>query len=396
MKKMARWTWLLIIRDWKTRILAVGFFLFLGTFSLLYRQQNLVFPVIEMDYEYTDAQQIFRLIPDSHFEGEFGEEVQHTLGNNALLLGVNRYILGQQEGNEIIGMESIPDYITNGRQIAENNLFLHQAEEFESHDLLVDIYLPSLEEVEQQLRFFDAMVERDMDIEWNPYSSAEVLREQVELISGVLMFVFIALIAADHFTRDQTNNWSVTQGLPISWKRQWRLRSTYLWAIMWSSALLGIFVSYIVSLFFETTGNLSYPMGLYINGAIHYISLWQYILLLIGLSMLLSYILMLFATGLSWMIRNIYLTMLIVVMLFFLPHIWQFISPFTAWQPSMYLNPLAIVQGKSAADFELSGLEFWRMPLIVIGLWLSLEVAFSKVFQFIPTQTLGLKRRESK
>lgn len=93
MRRIAYWTWLNIFRDWKTRILAIGFFLFLGTFSLLYRQQNLVFPVIEMEYEYTDTQQIFRLIPDSHFEGELGQEVQHTLGNNSLLLGINRYIL---------------------------------------------------------------------------------------------------------------------------------------------------------------------------------------------------------------------------------------------------------------------------------------------------------------
>ena len=160
MKKIVKWNGLRILRDWKTRILLALFLVFFGSFSLLYRQQNVTFPAIEMSEEYEDERQIYRLIPQSHFDSELGREVQNALGSNSVALGVNRYILSQRSGNEIKGMSSLPDYIENGRTIVENNLFLYSAEEFESYDLLVDTYLPPLEEVLEQERFYDQLEDR--------------------------------------------------------------------------------------------------------------------------------------------------------------------------------------------------------------------------------------------
>src|SRR5690625_1319819 len=142
MKKIAKWNWLRIIRDWKTRILLALFLIFFGSFSLLYRQQNVTFPAIEMSEEYEDERQIYRLIPKDHFESELGQEVKKALGSNSVALGEKRDILSQRSGNEIQGMDVLPDYIEYGSEIVENKLFLHGAEDFESHELLVDTYLP--------------------------------------------------------------------------------------------------------------------------------------------------------------------------------------------------------------------------------------------------------------
>lgn len=223
MQKIAKWNWLRIMRDWKTRILLLLFLVFFGSFSLFYRQQNVTFPVLEMSEEYEDERQIYRLIPKSHFEGELGEEVQNRLGANSVALGVNRYILSRQSGNEIEGIEFLPDYIESGRTLVENNLYLHEARDFESYDLLVDEYLPSLEEVQEQERFYDSLEASDLDIEWNPFSAAQMTKTSIELLTGITLFLFIALLASDHFTKDQEQNWSVTQGWPISWKTQWQL-----------------------------------------------------------------------------------------------------------------------------------------------------------------------------
>lgn len=396
MNKLKHWAWLSITRDWKTRIVLLGFFLFLGSFSLLYRQREIVLPVQEIRHETEEVNQIFRLIPDSHWEGELAEEVQQRLGNNSFYLGLQRYIYDHQEGNNIPGMEEISDYLEYGQRIQENNLFLHDATEFESHDILVEEYLPPREDVEAELRFYQAMTDRDMLFERNPLASSQVLMAQAETIAGISLFIFVAILAADHFTRDQMKNWSVTQGLPIAWKAQWHLRTTILWGLFWLVGLLGVITSYVISLFFETTGELAYPVGLYFRGAMHYISLWQYVLLLIGISMLFSYVLLLLTTGLSWFIRNIYLTILLVVGIFFLPAIWNGIQPFSSWQPTLYMNPLQIIQGRSAQIYGLTGLEFWKIPIILFILWIILEVVFSNIFSLIPTKTLGLKRRESK
>lgn len=394
MRKIAKWNWLRIIRDWKTRILLVLFLVFFGSFSLLYRQQNVTFPVSELREEYQDERQIYRLIPKDHFEGELGQEVQKRLGSNSVALGINRYILGKRQGNVIEGIDFLPDYIESGRTLVDNNLFLYDATEFASYELLVEEYLPPYEEVLEQSRFFDALETSGLDIEWNPFSAAQITLTSVELLAGMILFLIIALFAADHFTKDQEGNWSATQGWPIPWKTQWRLRSGYLWGLLWVFVLAGIGMSYLLSLQTETSGSFMYPVSIYQKDGIHYIPMWQYLILTIILAMALSYVLLLLTTGLSWIFRNIYLTILVTVGVFFIPQVWNFLPTFSSWQPSLYLDLLGVLQGTTAMNTGLEGIVWWKAIIAYGVLILGLEFVFSKVFSYIPTGTAGLQRRE--
>ena len=394
MKKIAKWNGLRILRDWKTRILLALFLAFFGSFSLLYRQQNVTFPAIEMSEEYEDERQIYRLIPQSHFDNELGQEVQKALGSNSVALGVNRYILSQRSGNEIKGMTALPDFIENGRTIVENNLFLYSAEDFESYDLLVETYLPPLEEVLEQERFYDQLEASGLDIEWNPYSASQMTKGELELLSGLTLFLLIAILAADHFTKDQEEHWSATQGWPIPWKTQWRLRSGFLAGLFWLTTLIGTIISYLVSLGMESKGSFNYPTALFQKGAIHYVPLWQYLLITVTMTIALSYILFLITTGFSWIFRNFYLTILLVTSLFLLPQIWHFLPAFSSWQPSLYLNILGVLDGSLAANTGLSGVVWWKGFILYGVIILFLEWMYSKVFSYIPTATSGLQRRE--
>ena len=394
MKKITKWNWLRIIRDWKTRILLLLFLVFFGSFSLLYRQQNVTFPQSEMREEYQDERAIYRLIPKNHFEGELGQEVQKRLGSNSVALGMNRYILGQRKGNKIEGLDLLPDYIQSGRTLVENNLFLYAATDFESYDLLVEEYLPPLEEVEEQGRFFDELEASSLDIEWNPFSAAQMSKTSVELLAGLLLFVLVALFAADHFSKDQQNNWSVTQALPIPWQTQWRLRSLYLWGLFSVVLIIGQIMSYFISLQIETPGSLHYPVSIYQQGIIDYIPLWQYLIIISLLIMALTYVLIRITTGLSWIFRNIYLTIILISGLFFLPQIWQVLPAFSSWQPSLYLNILAVLQGTTAANTGLTGVVWYKGFIVYAIMILLLELTFKKVFSYIPTTTAGLQRRE--
>lgn len=393
MQKIAKWNWLRIIRDWKTRILLLLFLVFFGSFSLLYRQQNVTFPVLEMSEEYEDERQIYRLIPRGDFQDELGQEVQDRLGSNSVALGVNRYILSRRAGNEIEGFDILPDFIENGRTLVDNNLFLHNATEFESHELLVNEYLPPLSEVEEQARFYDALEESGLDIEWNPFSAAQVVKTSVELLTGVTLFLLIALLAADHFTKDQEQNWSATHGWPVPWKTQWRLRSLYLWGLFWVVVFIGSIVSYFISLQIETTGSFTYPVAIFQEGVVQYIPIWQYLLIALALALVLSYVLFLVTTGLSWIFRNIYLTIILSVALFSLPQIWSVLPAFSSWQPSLYLNIFNVLQGTTAAATGLSGVVWWKAFIVYGVVILLLEWVFSKVFSFIPSATSGLQRR---
>lgn len=396
MKEVIKWNGLRISRDWKTRVLVLLFFLFFASFALFYRQQNVTFPAVEMSEEYQDERQVYRLIPKNHFETDLGGEVQATLGSNSVSLGVNRYILSKRSGNKIQGIELLPDYIENGRQIVENNLFLHASEDFESYDLLTEVYLPPLEEVKEEKRFYDELEKRGLDIEWNPYSASQMLKVELELLAGITLYVLISIFAADQFSKDQEKNWSVTQGLPIAWKTQWRVRSIILGVLFWLSFVFGTLISYLASMTMETSGSFIYPTAIFHDGQVDYIPLWQYLLITGILSIFLSYIILLITTGLSWIFKNIYISIIIVNSLFLLPNIWSFVPAFSSWQPSLYLNIFDVVQGVTAKRTGLSGVVWWKGLFVYIVLIVILEWVFSHVFSYIPTKTACLQRREGK
>lgn len=393
MKDFLYWTSLRIVRNRKIRVLSILFLTFFASFSLLYRQQELTFPYYEMREEYQDEQQIYRLIPPQHFEGELGHEVQQRLGSNSVSLGVQRYLLKEEDGNTFNELIDLPNYIEVGQQLAENNLFLYEATDFGSYDLLVNEYLPPEDMIYEQIRFFDALEESGLDIEWNYFSSAQILKEEMNLLTGVLLFLMLAILAGDHFTKDHQKHWSVTHGLPVSWKQTWRVNSSVLFLLFWAVVLVGSGISYLTGTILDTSGSLHYPTALYFEGGVQYIPMWQYLIIALILSILLSYILLLLTTGLSWFIRNSYLTILLVSGLYLVPQIWQIIPAFSSWQPSLYLNLNNVLNGTMASLTGLNGVVWWKAGLVYLLMIVILEIVFNQVFSKIPTETSGLKRR---
>lgn len=393
MKDFLYWTSLRIVRNRKIRVLSILFLTFFASFSLLYRQQELTFPYYEMREEYQDEQQIYRLIPPQHFEGELGHEVQQRLGSNSVSLGVQRYLLKEEDGNTFNELIDLPNYIEVGQQLAENNLFLYEATDFGSYDLLVNEYLPPEDMIYEQIRFFEALEESGLDIEWNYFSSAQILKEEMNFLTGVLLFLMLAILAGDHFTKDHQKHWSVTHGLPVSWKQTWRANSSILFLLFWAVVLVGSGISYLIGTILDTSGSLHYPTALYFEGGVQYIPMWQYLIIALILSMLLSYILLLLTTGLSWFIRNSYLTILLVSGLYLVPQIWQVIPAFNSWQPSFYLNLNNVLNGTMASLTDLNGVVWWKAGLVYLLMIVILEIVFNQVFSKIPTETTGLKRR---
>ena len=393
MKDFLYWTSLRIVRNRKIRVLSILFLTFFASFSLLYRQQELTFPYYEMREEYQDEQQIYRLIPPQHFEGELGHEVQQRLGSNSVSLGVQRYLLKEEDGNTFNELIDLPNYIEVGQQLAENNLFLYEATDFGSYDLLVNEYLPPEDMIYEQIRFFDALEESGLDIEWNYFSSAQILKEEMNFLTGVLLFLMLAILAGDHFTKDHQKHWSVTHGLPVSWKKTWRANSSILFLLFWAVVLVGSGISYLIGTILDTSGSLHYPTALYFEGGVQYIPMWQYLIIALILSILLSYILLLLTTGLSWFIRNSYLTILLVSGLYLVPQIWQIIPAFSSWQPSLYLNLNNVLNGTMASLTGLNGVVWWKAGLVYLLMVVILEIVFNQVFSKIPTETTGLKRR---
>ena len=390
--KLFKWDFLKIIRDWKVRILLVALFLFLASYSAFYQDRDLALPLEELRSEYEDTQQIFNAIPEDHFESATGQEVYDKLARQQSIMGMQRYILSEQEGNTVSGLESVvSDYVDQGLELAENRLFFYEADDFESQELLLS-FMPSREEIENDLKFLTYLKENNVDIDWNPLSPSLVLFNLINIVAGVFIFIIAAVFGADRFSRDQEFNWSISQGIPYSFAYQWRQRTFISWGLIWIITLAGIFVSYLLSTFYADSGTLKYPVPLYAGEETVYISIMQYVLITVFMTMALSYIIVKFSTGLSFVFRNIYLTITIAVAVFYLPYVIALTGSAAVWNPLLYLQIIPVLEGSWES---LNNVTITKLLISIAVLYIIVEIAFHFIFKLIPTRTGKLERRKN-
>ncbi len=390
--KLFKWDFLKIIRDWKVRILLVSLFLFLASYSAFYQDRSPALPLDELRSEYEDTQQIFHAIPQNHFETKTGQKVYDKLARQQSIIGMQRYILGEQEGNTVEGLENVvSDYVDQGLELAKNRLYFYEADDFESQELLLS-FMPSEQDIKNELKFLTYLKENNVDIDWNPLSPSLVLFNLINIVSGIFIFIIAAIFGADRFSKDQESNWSISQGIPYSWAHQWRQRTFISWGLIWIITLAGIGLSYFFSTLLADSGTLNYPVPLYAGEETVYISIMEYAAIALLLTMGLSYIIVKLSTGLSWVFRNIYLTITIVVAVFYLPYVFALTGPAASWNPFLYLQIIPVLEGSwgSLKDVTITKL------IISLGiLYIIVEVLFYFIFKLIPTRTGKLERRRN-
>lgn len=390
--RLFKWDFLKIIRDWKVRILLVSLFLFLASYSAFYQDRSPALPLDELRSEYEDTQQIFHAIPQNHFETKTGQKVYDKLARQQSIIGMQRYILGEQEGNTVEGLENVvSDYVDQGLELAENRLYFYEADDFESQELLLS-FMPSEQDIKNELKFLTYLKENNVDIDWNPLSPSLVLFNLINIVSGIFIFIIAAIFGADRFSKDQESNWSISQGIPYSWAHQWRQRTFISWGLIWIITLAGIGLSYFFSTLLADSGTLNYPVPLYAGEETVYISIMEYAVIALLLTMGLSYIIVKLSTGLSWVFRNIYLTITIVVAVFYLPYVFALTGPAASWNPFLYLQIIPVLEGSwgSLKDVTITKL------IISLGiLYIIVEVLFYFIFKLIPTRTGKLERRRN-
>lgn len=390
--RLFKWDFLKIIRDWKVRILLVSLFLFLASYSAFYQDRSPALPLDELRSEYEDTQQIFHAIPQNHFETKTGQKVYDKLARQQSIIGMQRYILGEQEGNTVEGLENVvSDYVDQGLELAKNRLYFYEADDFESQELLLS-FMPSEQDIKNELKFLTYLKENNVDIDWNPLSPSLVLFNLINIVSGIFIFIIAAIFGADRFSKDQESNWSISQGIPYSWAHQWRQRTFISWGLIWIITLAGIGLSYFFSTLLADSGTLNYPVPLYAGEETVYISIMEYAAIALLLTMGLSYIIVKLSTGLSWVFRNIYLTITIVVAVFYLPYVFALTGPAASWNPFLYLQIIPVLEGSwgSLKDVTITKL------IISLGiLYIIVEVLFYFIFKLIPTRTGKLERRRN-
>src|SRR5699024_11019707 len=214
----------------------------------------------------------------------------------------------------------------------------------------------------------------------------------INIVAGVFIFIIAAVFGADRFSRDREFNWSISQGIPYSFAYQWRQRTFISWGLIWINTFAGIFVSYLHRTVYADSGTLKYALPQYAGEKTLYISIMQYVLITVFMTMALSYIIVKFSTGLSFVFRNIYLTITIAVALFYLPYVIALTGSAAVWNPLLYLQIIPVLEGSWES---LNNVTITKLLISIAVLYIIVEIAFHFIFKLIPTRTGKLERRKN-
>lgn len=387
--RLAKWHFLKIIRDAKSRVLLIGLFLFIGTFSYFYQQGEF----LNLSQEYVGSSssylQTYNALTDESLATEQGQEIDRRLARNQTISGMLAFIIGEEQGNTVDDLEEVVgDFVDQSMELNENILFFYDQKDFPQYDALTRL-LPPEEQAIEQFRMYEYMSDRGIEVDSNQASPGMALYSLIQLLSGVFIIIIAAVSGADSFSRDQESNWSVTQGLPITWQRQWNTRAIIHWSLLWGVILLGIVTSFLISLIGAGSTALDYPVPLYQGENVAYVSVLQYAVIVTILVMMLSYLALKLSIGMSFVFRNIYLTVALVLGVFFIPYAFLIIPPVSEMNPLLYLQ---IAPALEQWWYPLNTL-MWQMILSFIILYIVIELVFWYVFTLIPTRTGKLERR---
>lgn len=387
--RLAKWDFLKIIRDAKSRVLLIGLFLFIGTFSYFYQQGEF----LNLSQEYVGSSssylQTYNALTDESLATEQGQEIDRRLARNQTISGMLAFIIGEEQGNTVDDLEEVVgDFVDQSMELNENILFFYDQKDFPQYDALTRL-LPPEEQAIEQFRMYEYMSDRGIEVDSNQASPGMALYSLIQLLSGVFIIIIAAVSGADSFSRDQESNWSVTQGLPITWQRQWNTRAIIHWSLLWGVILLGIVTSFLISLIGAGSTALDYPVPLYQGENVAYVSVLQYAVIVTILVMMLSYLALKLSIGMSFVFRNIYLTVALVLGVCFIPYAFLIIPPVSEMNPLLYLQ---IAPALEQWWYPLNTL-MWQMILSFIILYIVIELVFWYVFTLIPTRTGKLERR---
>ena len=386
---LAKWDFLKIIRDTKSRVLLIGLFLFIGTFSYFYQQGeflNLSQEYVGNSNAYLDT---YNSLTEENLSTEQGQEIDRRLARNQTISGMLAFIIGEDQGNTVDDLEDIVgDFVEQSMELNENILFFYAQEDFPQYDALTRL-LPPEEQAIEQFKLYEYMSEHDVQVDSNQASPGMALYNLIQLLSGAFIIIIAAVSGADSFSRDQESNWSITQGLPITWQRQWHVRTSIHWILIWIVILAGIITSFLISLIGSSSTALDYPVPLYQGENVAYISVIQYAVIVTILVMMLSYLALKLSIGMSFIFRNIYLTVALVLGVFFIPYVFLIVPPGSEMNPLLYLQIAPVFE---QWWYPLNTL-MWQMILSFIMLYIIIELVFWYVFTLIPTRAGKLERR---
>ncbi len=324
--------------------------LFLGAILALF------FPIFFFYYSDTEVETIesekrsekeminatFDSFPLSQEETPEGAEIHEIYLEQSSLVNYQLYYLafvGLDETNE--------EYIENGLKLNELRLRVHELD----NQGIPSQYIIPKEEVLQSNAFLQHALENQIQLEPDPFVATDYLMHALGILSG-LFFLLFMIISGSEILLYEKKHQTVMKGFPLSIMNKIHAKVMIHFLYMMVFLTAGIIAGGYIAAREAGFGNLSYPVMIFMNNdyvAIPAFQYYIYILLAIALIVILLYYT---AALFNTLFKNSYATVMIALIIFYIPDLFLMIGWNTAWlHPIKIIDISGVLSGDVAVQF---------------------------------------------
>ncbi|RIU91156.1 hypothetical protein [Oceanobacillus picturae] len=340
----------LLLRNRKNLFLGILLVLFFPIFFFYYSDNEVETIESEKRKEQAMIKATFDSFPMSQEESPEGAEIHENYLEQSSLVNYQLYYLafvGLDETNE--------EYIENGLRL--NELRLH-AHELDNMGIPPQYIIPE-EEILQSNAFLQYALENQIQLEPDPFVATDYLIHALSILSGLFFLLFIMISGSEILLYEEKHQ-TVMKGFPLSFMNRIHAKVIIHFLYMLVFMTVGLIAGGHIAAREAGFGNLSYPVMIFMNNEYVTIPAFQYyiyILLAIALIATVLYYTVALINSLS---KNAYATVLIALVIFYIPDLSLMIGWNTAWlHPIKSIDISGVLSGDVAVQFGNVQIDYW-------------------------------------
>lgn len=350
----------LLLSNRKNWLLGLALLLYFPLYFLIYSQTEFETLKEKKKEEAAGFDTIFFNFPDTLRETPEGKEIYNNFTEQVSLINMQRFFLTRSEDDQ---------YIDNGLRLNELRLHIHG---IGNKGVPSHLVVPKVEIFKE-----DALLsynkKHQLPLQPDPFVASNYMPVALNEISGLIFCLFILIAGSGMLAHEQQNR-SVVSGFPISVMKKINGKvfiyfiQIYLFLIF-GLLLGGIYVSQKTGI-----GDFTSPVLLFQNGDFIAVSTIRYLAYMLVALALITLLLLYGTALLNLLIKNVYATVLILIVVFFLPDLLLTTGiKTTLLHPIKYIEIGAVFSGNLAEGFGNDKLDYkhafvWLIALNLIVL----------------------------
>lgn len=302
-------------------------------------------------------QAIFYYLPEEYRESAVGEEIYTNLTEQSSLVNNQRFALWQKNVDH-------DSFIESGLRVNELRLRVHELGNEGIHPSFV---IPK-EEIYKDIALLRYYKENGLPLVPDPFVASNYLPVALEQLSGLLFCLLVLLMGISMYVHDLQRK-TIISIFPVSFMQK-LLSKVGLHALQIFLFLgFGIVAGGLYVSFKTGWGSFQSPKLLYTSGNFITVSTIRYLLYLLVAFLLIS-LLLLFATAfLTLVTKNMYASLLVLVLILLVPAGLQFAGLHVSWLRPLYILDIgAILKGDMAIALESETLDYRHALVWLVGM----------------------------